>query len=76
MSAWLGNVVSMLDPGIIVIGGGVMNGTMGQALFTRLREQVPRRTVNPYAGGLQIMPALFGPESGVLGAGIVAANAF
>ncbi len=74
LSAWLGNVVSMLDPGIIVIGGGVMNGAMGQALFTRLREQVPRRTVNPYAGGLQIMPGLFGSNSGILGAGIVAAQ--
>lgn len=74
LSAWLGNIVSMLDPGIIVLGGGVMNGTLGQSLFTRLRENLPSRTVNPYASGLQIMPALFGAESGVLGAAIVAAG--
>jgi len=68
LSAWLGSIVSLLDPGIVVLGGGVMNGVLGQALFTRLRENVPRLTVNPYAGGMQIMPGYFGDQAGIVGA--------
>jgi glucokinase len=68
LSAWLASIVSLLDPGIVVLGGGVMNGALGQALFTRLRQNVPRLTVNPYAGGTQIMPAYFGEQAGIVGA--------
>lgn len=69
IGAWLGAVMSLLDPGIIVIGGGVAQ--MGEALFGRLRATAPRWTVNPYAREIPIVPAQFGAESGVLGAAAV-----
>ena len=69
LGAWLGGVVSLLDPDIIVLGGGVMQ--IGEPLFTRLRAIVPARTVNPYAAQTPIVPAYFGADAGVVGAAAV-----
>jgi glucokinase len=69
LGAWLGNVVSLLDPDIIVIGGGVAR--IGEPLFEKLRAIVPGRTVNPHAGSLPIVPAHFGTEAGIVGAAAV-----
>ncbi len=66
LGAWLGSVVSLLDPDIIVIGGGVAG--IGEPLFERLRVIVPTRTVNPYARELPIVAAKFGSEAGIVGA--------
>ena len=69
LGAWLGSVVSLLDPDIIVIGGGVSK--IGEPLFERLRAIVPTRTVNPHARELPIVPAHFGAEAGIVGAAAV-----
>ena len=69
LGAWLGSVVSLLDPDIIVIGGGVSK--IGEPLFEKLRAIVPKRTVNPHAGELPIVPAKFGAEAGIVGAAAV-----
>jgi glucokinase len=73
LGAWLGSVVSLLDPDIIVIGGGVSN--IGEPLFEKLRAIVPQRTVNPHAHELPIVPAHFGAESGIVGAAAVMLSA-
>lgn len=70
LGAWLGSIVSLLDPDIIVIGGGVSK--IGEPLFERLRKIVPGRTVNPYARNLPIVPAKFGADAGIVGAAAVA----
>ena len=67
--AWLGGVVSLLDPDIIVIGGGLSR--IGDPLFTRLRRMVPRRTINQFAADTPIVPAELAENSGVLGAAAV-----
>jgi glucokinase len=69
LGAWLGSVVSLLDPDIIVIGGGVSR--IGEPLFERLRAIVPGRTINPHACELPIVPAKFGAEAGIVGAAAV-----
>lgn len=69
LGAWLGSVVSLLDPDIIVIGGGVAR--IGEPLFERLRVIVPGRTVNPYAAALPIVAAKFGVEAGIVGAAVM-----
>jgi glucokinase len=66
LGAWLGAMVSLLDPEIIVIGGGVAR--MGEPLFGRLRSIVPRKTINPHRP--PIVPAQF--DSGIVGAAAVA----
>jgi glucokinase len=66
IGAWLGGVVSMLDPDIIVIGGGMSQ--IGEPLFGRLRRIVPQRTINRFADQTPILPAELGSNVGVLGA--------
>ena len=69
LGAWLGGVMSLLDPGVIVIGGGVAQ--IGEPLFGRLRAVAPRWTVNPYSREIPIVPAELGEASGVIGAAAV-----
>lgn len=66
LGAWLGGIVSLLDPDIIIIGGGMAQ--IGDPLFTRLRRIVPARTINRFAGETPIVPAQLGMNAGVLGA--------
>jgi glucokinase len=74
-AGWLGSIVSLLDPGIIVLGGGVLSGSQGPALLQQLRELVPKRTVNPYASQIPIVEAQLGGMSGVIGAASIARGA-
>ena len=67
LGAWLGGIVSLLDPEIIVIGGGVAQ--IGDPLFQRLREIVPNKTANPYR--CPIVPAQLGANAGVIGAAAI-----
>jgi glucokinase len=69
LSAWLGNLISLLDPDIIVIGGGISR--LGEPLFSRLREQAPQRTINPNAFQTSIVPAALAENAGILGAAAV-----
>lgn len=69
LSAWLGSMVSLLDPDMIVIGGGVSR--IGDPLFERLRQRVPRRTINQFASATPIVPAQLAGHVGILGAAAV-----
>jgi glucokinase len=65
LSAWLGSVISLLDPDIIVIGGGVAR--IGEPLFERLRRETPKRTINQFAAATPIVPAALGADCGIIG---------
>ncbi|MCX6623826.1 MAG: ROK family protein [Acidobacteria bacterium] len=69
LAAWLGSIVSLLDPDIIVIGGGVAH--IGEPLFSRLRALVPGRTINQAAAATPIVPAQLSDNAGILGAASV-----
>jgi glucokinase len=66
LSAWLGGMISVLDPEIIVIGGGMSQ--IGEPLFDRLRMMTPTRTINQFACDTPIVPALLAANVGLLGA--------
>jgi glucokinase len=72
LAAWLASIVSLLDPGIIILGGGVLGGPVGVPMLSRLREQMPKRTVNPYASQIPIVEPQLGALSGVIGAAAIA----
>lgn len=69
LGAWLGSVVSLLDPDIIILGGGVSR--IGEPLFARIRRAVPGRTINPFAAQTPIVAAALGADAGVWGAAAV-----
>jgi glucokinase len=60
------NVVFTADVGRVVIGGGITQA--GRVLFEPLRRAVAARTSKLFFDVREIMPALLGPEAGVIGA--------
>ena len=70
LGAWLGGMISILDPDIIVIGGGLSQ--IGEPLFSRLRTITPTRTINQFADQTPIVPAQLASNVGVLGAACAA----
>jgi glucokinase len=71
---WLGvgiaNLVNMLNPDVVVIGGGVI--AAGELLLAPAREVVMERALSPSKEHARIVPARFGAESGMLGAATLA----
>ncbi len=66
LGAWLGSVISLLDPDIIILGGGVSK--IGEPLLRPIRQTAPRRTINPFAAQTPIVAAELGDDAGILGA--------
>ena len=65
LAVWLSNMVDLLDPEVIVIGGGA--AALYGPFFARLRERVPKLTVNPRAREVPIVVARYGAEAGIAG---------
>jgi len=74
IGSWLGvgiaNLVNMLNPDVVVIGGGVI--AAGELLLEPARAVVAERALSPSKEHVQILPARFGAESGMLGAAALA----
>jgi glucokinase len=67
LGVWLGGMISLLDPGAIVIGGGVAR--IGKPLFDKMRETLPQYTLNPkLAEKIPLLPAKLQQHVGVYGA--------
>ena len=63
IAIWLGNMVDLLDPEIIVIGGGA-----AAALdFDLVKLRVPKVAINPRAHEVPIVHARYGADSGIAG---------
>jgi glucokinase len=65
LAVWLSNMINVLDPEVIVIGGGA--AALYQAFFDILRHDVPKVTLNPRASEIAIIPARYGADSGIAG---------
>ena len=74
IGGWLGigvcNLVNMLNPDVVVIGGGVI--AAGELLLEPIRAIVAERALSPAREHVRIVPARFGAESGMLGAAVLA----
>jgi len=66
LGIWLGSIVSLLDPDIVIVGGGVSRA--GEPLFDAIRRELPRRTINPFAAETPVVKAKLGQDVGIFGA--------
>jgi glucokinase len=66
----LSNVVWLLNPHRIVIGGGVAKA--GERLFSKITNTIRERTEKTFWETLQIMPAALGNDAGFIGAATLA----
>lgn len=62
----LANVVHLLNPRVIVIGGGVAGA--GEMFFTPLRERLSNSLMPSFADTFELRPAELGADAGVIGA--------
>ncbi len=65
ITIWLGNVVDVLEPDVIIIGGGV--AAMLTPFFDKIREQLPTWSLNKRCLEIPIVPARYGAEAGIAG---------
>jgi len=65
ITIWLGNIVDLLEPDVIIIGGGV--AAMLSPFFGKIREQLPAWSLNKRCLEIPIVPARYGAEAGIAG---------
>ena len=70
IGAALANVVWLLNPDTIVIGGGVANA--GDLLFEPIRQSIQSVTMPTFYENLKILPATLGNDAGVIGCASIA----
>jgi glucokinase len=63
VALWLGNMIDLLDPHVIVIGGGA--AALLRPFFDQMRQRIPKLTVNPRANEVPIVSSRYGADSGI-----------
>jgi glucokinase len=66
-TVWLGNMVDLLDPDILVMGGGV--AAMLQPFFDEIKSHLPAWCVNPHVADIPLVLAHYGADAGIAGGG-------
>ena len=66
LAVWIGNMIDVLEPEVIVIGGGVL--PLLEPWLHRVREQVPKWSVNQRANEIPIIAAKYRAHAGIAGA--------
>ena len=66
----LSSIVNMLNPEVIVIGGGVI--AAGEMLLGPARQEMLSRALTPARDTVRVVPAAFGDEAGMIGAALLA----
>jgi glucokinase len=65
LTIWLGNIVDLLDPDVIVVGGGV--AAMLRSFFEEIKRGLPDWCVNPRASEISLLMAHYGADAGIAG---------
>ena len=68
----LANLVNLLDPAVIVLGGGVVD--LGDALMHRVRAALERYATIGRGRRVDIRPSSLGSRAGGVGAALLAAE--
>ena len=65
LAIWLGNMIDLFDPDVIVVGGGMSE--LICAWFARIGQEIPKWSVNSRCGEIPFMRAHYGEDSGIAG---------
>ncbi len=65
LTPWLGNIVDLLDPDVLVMGGGV--AAMLKPFFEEIKRRLPTWCVNPRASEIPLLMAHYGADAGIAG---------
>ncbi len=62
---WLGNIVDVLDPDVLVVGGGV--AALLKPFYEEIHKRLPKWCVNPNASNIPLLIAHYGADAGIAG---------
>jgi glucokinase len=65
LSVWLGNIVDLLEPDVLILGGGA--ASMLQPFFAEVRAQLPNWCVNSQCQEIPLLAAHYGADAGIAG---------
>jgi glucokinase len=72
LTPWLGNIVDLLDPDVLVMGGGV--AAMLKPFFDEIKNRLPAWCVNPRANDIPLVMAHYGADAGIAGGAALCAE--
>jgi glucokinase len=72
LAAWLGNIVDLLEPEVIILGGGVSE--MLRPHFAELQSRMKEWCVNARYAEIPLLPAHYGENSGIAGGAALCAS--
>jgi glucokinase len=65
LAVWLGNIVDLLEPDVMIIGGGA--GAMLRPFFGEIEERLPTWCVNSHCQEIPLLAAHYGADAGIAG---------
>ena len=65
LTVWLGNIVDLLEPDVMIIGGGA--ASMLQPFFGEIRDHLPGWCVNSHCQEVPLVTAHYGADAGIAG---------
>lgn len=65
LTIWLGNIIDLLDPDVIVMGGGV--AAMLAPFFAAIKQRLPQWCVNPRSAEIPLLLAHYKGDAGIAG---------
>jgi glucokinase len=65
LSVWLGNIVDLLEPDVMIMGGGV--STMLTPFLDEIHGRMARCCVNSRSREIRLLPACYGVDAGIAG---------
>jgi glucokinase len=66
LAMWLGNIIDLLEPDVIIFGGGM--GALMSEWFGHIRAQLPSWSINSRCQEIPLLRAHYGDDSGIAGA--------
>jgi len=72
LTPWLRKIVDLLDPDVLVMGGGV--AAMLQPFFGDIKSGLPTWCVNPRASEIPLVMAYYGADAGIAGGAALCAE--
>jgi glucokinase len=65
LTVWMGNILDLLEPDVMIIGGGA--ASMLQPFFGEIRDRLPSWCVNSHCQEVPLVTAHYGADAGIAG---------
>lgn len=65
LSVWLGTIVDLLEPDVMIVGGGA--ASLLRPFFQEIEDQLPKSCVNTHCQEIPLVAAHYGADAGIAG---------